>query len=283
MADEAVASNLFGYTGHDDFVHEGRDEEGDEGGEHFARVRPGGGIDVSAEEGVDGDVPFAGEFHPVGRVPPVCVKVAVGEAGDFGKGAEDVLKDDEEDEQEGEHKGEEEPGDGFGEDEEGVRERWGGRCGGGAETVLGVDEDGEDELLGDNGQEEDAAKGGDDLGIEGCPVDAGGAGVLELVAESWAEEVVDVVGPGEVEGVGGVAHGRGEFAGEGFAENLDLVGGPVSVAVAVAAAQHGAFLLNQGGVHGGWDAGDAIAPEVGRRVDVCRAAVGRVGGRVEGA
>lgn len=148
LADEAVASNLFGYAGHDDFVHDGRDEEGDDCGDHFARVRPRRRVDVSAEERVHGDVPLAGEFHPVCRVPPVCVEVAVAEAGDFGEGAEDVFEDDEEDEEEGEHEGEQEPGDGLGEDEE----RFGdGRIGEGAEAALCVDEDGEDEFLGHNG------------------------------------------------------------------------------------------------------------------------------------
>ncbi len=53
-----------------------------------------------------GDIPLARELQPVAAVPPVSVEVPVGKAGDFGKGAEHVFKDDEEDKQEGDHEGE---------------------------------------------------------------------------------------------------------------------------------------------------------------------------------
>lgn len=99
---------------------DGRDEEGDDGGVGAADVRPGGAVDVAPQEAVDGYVPLAAELHPVGAVPPVAVEVAVGEAGDLGEGAQDVLEDDEEDEQECQHEGEEQPGYRLGQDEEGL-------------------------------------------------------------------------------------------------------------------------------------------------------------------
>lgn len=117
LTNEAIAANLLCDARHDNLVPDGGDEEGDEGGKGLARVRARGAVDVAPQEGVDGDVPLARKLHPVGRVPPVGVEVAVGEAGDFGKGAEDVLEDDEEDEQKGEHEGKEQPGDCLGEDE----------------------------------------------------------------------------------------------------------------------------------------------------------------------
>lgn len=158
----------------------------------------------------------------------------VGEAGDFGKGAEDVLEDDEEDEQEGEHEGEEQPGDCLGEDEARFEDD-GGRGGGGFEAVRGVDEDGQDVLLRGDCQQEDAAKGGNDLGDERGPVDSGVAGVLELVAERRAAQEVDVVGPGEVARVRDVANGARKLAGEVLAQLVDLVGaGGLVVRVEVA-------------------------------------------------
>ena len=72
---------------------------------------------MTTQEVVDGDVPFTAELEPVGGIPPVAVEMAVGEAGDFREGAEEVLPDDEEDEEESDHKGEEEERGGFGEDE----------------------------------------------------------------------------------------------------------------------------------------------------------------------
>lgn len=78
---------------------------------------------MTAEEAVNGDIPLPREFHPVSRVPPVRVEVAIGEASDFGKGAEDVFKDDEEDEEEGEHEWEKKPRDGLGKDESRLKNR----------------------------------------------------------------------------------------------------------------------------------------------------------------
>lgn len=104
----------------------------------------------------------------------------------------------------------------------------------------------------------------------------GGARVFELVAERRAEEVVDVVGPGEVEGVRGIAHGGGELAGESFAEDLDLVGRLVLVAVVAMGELHlrGRVLRRR-------DAGDAAAAQVGWRVDICWTTVQGVGRPVE--
>lgn len=56
-----------------------------EGEEHGALAREfvggdRGGVDVAEEEGVYGPVPFAGEFVPGGRVPPVVVELPVGKA-----------------------------------------------------------------------------------------------------------------------------------------------------------------------------------------------------------
>lgn len=67
-------------------MREGADQEGGEGGEGPGERVSGGGVDVAAEEVVDGDVPFAGELQPVARVPPVGVELAVCETwGDIRK------------------------------------------------------------------------------------------------------------------------------------------------------------------------------------------------------
>lgn len=79
----------------------GGDEEGDDGRCVLSEPRSRCAVDVTTEEAVYRDVPLARELHPVGRVPPVGVEVSISEAGDFRKGAEDVLEDDEEDEEEG--------------------------------------------------------------------------------------------------------------------------------------------------------------------------------------
>ncbi|KAJ8107181.1 hypothetical protein OPT61_g9042 [Boeremia exigua] len=95
-------------------------------------------VDVAPEEVVHGDVPLAREFEPVAGIPPVGVELAVCEAWResvfldkwggvglgwegltryLGKGAEDVLEDNEEGEQEGDHEGEEETADGLAQDQ----------------------------------------------------------------------------------------------------------------------------------------------------------------------
>lgn len=43
---------------------DGADEEGDEDCYRLGEVRAGWVVDVAAEEVVDGDVPFTGEFEP---------------------------------------------------------------------------------------------------------------------------------------------------------------------------------------------------------------------------
>ena len=110
---------------------------------HIARdMRPRGTINMAAQEVVNGDIPLPRELEPVAGIPPVGVEVAVGEAGDFGKGAKDVFEDDEEDEEEGDHEGEEEHADAFGEDEAFVRHALGA-----FETGGGFAEDGDDEFF----------------------------------------------------------------------------------------------------------------------------------------
>lgn len=54
-------------------------------------------VHVAAEEVVYGNIPLARELEPIEAIPPVGVEAAVGEACDFGEGAEDVFEDDEED------------------------------------------------------------------------------------------------------------------------------------------------------------------------------------------
>lgn len=162
---------------------------------------------------MDGDIPFPTEFKPVAGVPPIAVEMAVGEACDFGKGAEDVLEDDKEDEEEGNHEGEEKERDGFGEDEQGFG------CGGDVVEAEGsVVQDGDDKFLAGDCEEEDAAEDGEGFPEELERLERCGAWVFELVAEGWNEDVVAVVGPGEVLRVGDLTEGGGEFEGKIFAE-----------------------------------------------------------------
>lgn len=232
---------------------DGRDEEGDDGGVGAADVRPGRAVDVAPQEAVDGYVPLAAELHPVGAVPPVAVEVAVGEAGDLGEGAEDVLEDDEEDEQEGQHEGEEQPGHGLGQDEEGL-EGARGRVGP-VQPRRRLLQRREDELLRDDGQQEDAAEDGGDLGEEVLPVNALEARVLDLVAQGGAEEEVDVVGPGQVRRVGDIAHGARELPGEVLTQLGELLLFLLAVGVlgvlAVDGARHRAAGVLGGGVQVG--------------------------------
>lgn len=247
---------------------DGADEEGEDGGVGAAVAGPRGAVDVAAEEAVDGHVPLAAELHPVGAVPPVGVEVAVGKVRHLGKGAEDVLEDDEEDEEEGQHEGEEEPRDGLGEEEEALAPRESALM----EPGRGRLQDGQDELLRDDGEEEDAAEDGHDLGDEVLPVDALGAGILDLIAQGRAEEEVDVVGPCQVLGVGDVAHGAGELARQVLTQVRNLLVLLVLVAVAAAAA------LRRVARPSGADEG--AAGVVGGRVEVGRGAGGG-GGVVE--
>lgn len=120
LAHKAVTAELLGDAGHDDLVANGRHEERDDGRGTPPDMRARRTVDVSSEEAVDGNIPLAAELHPVCAVPPVAVKVSIGEARDLGKGAQDVLEDDEEYEQEGQHEGEKQPGDGLCQNEEGL-------------------------------------------------------------------------------------------------------------------------------------------------------------------
>jgi len=190
-----------------------RDQEGHDHGQLGAGKTARGEEDVALEEVVHGDVPFAAELEPVLAVPPVGIEVAVGEAGELGEGAEGILPDDEESEEEFDHEGEEHEGDGLGEDEGFVRHVI---CL--FEADGGVGEDGGDEFFGDDGHEEDAAKDGEGFPEDLAPADAWGAWVFEFVAEGRAENVVGEVVEGEVLGEGDVSHRGGEFCCEVFAE-----------------------------------------------------------------
>lgn len=72
---------------------------------------------MSAEEVVDRNIPLAAELEPVAGIPPVRVEMSICKAGDLGKRAQDVLPDDEEHEQEGDHEWEEHQAGCFGQDE----------------------------------------------------------------------------------------------------------------------------------------------------------------------
>ena len=55
----------------------GTNEESYKSSSSFPNVCAGTEIYVSVKEVVDGDVPFTGELHPVGTVPPVGVEVSI--------------------------------------------------------------------------------------------------------------------------------------------------------------------------------------------------------------
>ena len=147
---------------------------------------------------VNGDVPLAAKLEPIAAIPPVGVEVAVGEAGQLGKGAEHVLEDDQEDEQEADHEREQQHRDCLGEHESAVQVR----CRGFVEAQRGLVQRGDDELFARDGEEEDAAEDGKGLVEDFEPVCRLGAGILEFVAEGWAEEEVGEVGVGQVLRVG---------------------------------------------------------------------------------
>lgn len=84
--EKPIPAEFSGNAAHDEFVREGGDQEGGESGEGAGEGVSARGVDVAAEEVVDGDVPFAGELQPVARVPPVGVELAVCETcGDIRK------------------------------------------------------------------------------------------------------------------------------------------------------------------------------------------------------
>lgn len=76
----SVATQLLGNAAHDKLVSSGADEEGNDCSGGAREPGAGGGVDVTAEEAVNGDVPFARKLKPVTAVPPVGVEVAVREA-----------------------------------------------------------------------------------------------------------------------------------------------------------------------------------------------------------
>lgn len=121
----------------------------------------------------------------------------------------------------------------------------------------------EDELLRDDGQQEDAPEDGGDLGEEVLPVDAVEARVLDLVAQGRAEEEVDVVGPGQVRRVGDVAHGARQLPGQVLPQLGELLLVLLALGVLRVLALHGAR--------------DAAARVLGGRVQVGRLAGRRLG------
>lgn len=146
-------------------------------------------VHVTAKEVVHGNVPLARELEPVEAVPPVGVEAAVGEACNFGKSAEDVFEDDEEDKQESDHEGEEQVANGLGEDETAVHVGELRRL----EADRGLVEYRDDELFRRDGHEENAAEDGEGLVEEFEGIGALEAWIFELVAECRAEQVVPVV------------------------------------------------------------------------------------------
>lgn len=61
---EPVATQLFSNAAHDQLVRDRADQECNEHGHGLREVCAGWEVDVSEEEVVDGEVPFAGEFEP---------------------------------------------------------------------------------------------------------------------------------------------------------------------------------------------------------------------------
>lgn len=56
---------------------DGADQEGNESGHGTTDMGSRGAVNMSAEEVVNWDVPFAGELEPISTVPPVGVEVSV--------------------------------------------------------------------------------------------------------------------------------------------------------------------------------------------------------------
>jgi hypothetical protein len=101
---------------------------------------------MSAEEVVDGYIPFSGELKPIRTVPPIAVEMSIGETREFSEGAKDILEDHEKDKQESYHEREEEHADAFSEDEHGFGE--GLHV---LQTSSRFDHDGEDKFFGSDG------------------------------------------------------------------------------------------------------------------------------------
>lgn len=85
-----VAAQLLEDAPHDQLVHAGAEQEGDERGRgaRDAERADGRVVDVSQQECVHGAVPVARELVPRRAVPPVGVEAAVGEEGEFGQNVE---------------------------------------------------------------------------------------------------------------------------------------------------------------------------------------------------
>ena len=88
-------------------MSQSRYEKGNGHRRNIRYIRPGREVDVPPQEVVDWNVPLPTKLQPVRAVPPVAVEVSICKAGDFCKGAEQVLPDYKEDQQKGDHEGEE--------------------------------------------------------------------------------------------------------------------------------------------------------------------------------
>lgn len=217
---EPVTAEFLGDAAHDEFVTQGADQESDGHGYGGRDVGFGRKKDVAPEEVVDGYVPLPRELEPVAAVPPVRVEVSVGEAGDFGECAENVLPNDQKDQQEGDHEGEQHHAGGLRQHQRTVGER-----GTVAQTDRRLGQHGRDELLAHGDHEEDAAENGQRLLRQFEPANVRSPGVLEFVAQRRTEDVVDVVGQRQVLGVGDPAQGGGQLGGQVLPELGELFQG----------------------------------------------------------
>lgn len=82
---------------------ESRNQKGDQSGYRPRYYRSRCRVDVSLQEEMHWAIPLPAEFEPVRRVPPIRVEVTVGKASDLREGTKQILKDDQEDQQEGDH------------------------------------------------------------------------------------------------------------------------------------------------------------------------------------
>lgn len=85
LRDHQIAAQLLEDAPHDEFVHAGAEQKGDEGGRGAGDAQRADGrvVDVPQQKGVHGPVPVARELVPRRAVPPVAVEAAVGEQGEF--------------------------------------------------------------------------------------------------------------------------------------------------------------------------------------------------------
>jgi hypothetical protein len=80
LCQEAISPNFLRDARHNNLVSNSTNQEGDECCHRTSDMRSRGAIDVSTEEVVYGDIPFARELEPVGTVPPIGVEVSICEA-----------------------------------------------------------------------------------------------------------------------------------------------------------------------------------------------------------